>query len=429
MTQEEFDTLPIDRVISERILPALRRQDAHDRWIQLMLDFTGGPRAHDREGFVLEEATNWQRAQILVAAGLSFNEGREYALRSGSAASRDFNARVLRKRPASDETLTNFIEGNGITGALRIPMITMHTTGDWQVPVDQQQVLRRAVDAAGKSELLVQRIVRAPEHCAFLDSEWEQGLQDLVAWVEGGHTPDGEDVLVDDLRALGGTFTRAPRLGSAEADAIDGADERVTVRGSMTLDGQPLEFAFVWAEIVDGGLRRLCAFGGPGPAGGRYERVLVSDREVGGCGAPGRRIRIAASTGRALYFSRQMAEWPAAGGSITLDVDFTATDNGRPEDDVTPIYGSVYGADGRRLPPGTKVEAYIGDTLCGTTALPPAVLVFQNPDTYDVLVAGPQAVPGCARDANITFRVNGEPVEQTAVNKLGGGIRLDLVVE
>jgi hypothetical protein len=274
----------------------------------------------------------------------------------------------------------------------------------------------------------VQRIVREPAHCAFLDSEWEQGLEDLIAWVEHGTKPDGEDVLVDDLTQSGAKFTRAPRLGSPDAWTVEGAEERVTVSGRLTLNGSPLMFAFVWAEVVDGGLRRLCAFDGASPsADGQYARVVVSEREVAGCGAAGRRIRIAAATGDKVYFSPESVEWPAAGGAVELDVDFTDGDAGRAADNVTPIFGSVLDAAGKRLPSGTRVEAYIGDTLCGVGALPASVLVFQNPDVFDLLVASPEAVSGCERDGVITFRVDGRAVEQTATNDLGDGTQLDLI--
>jgi pimeloyl-ACP methyl ester carboxylesterase len=201
VTQDEFDTLPLDQIINDRIRPALEEPAAYDEWVRLLLDMTGGERAHDREGFALEIDTNWERAEILVATGLSYNAGREYELGAlAGVTSVDFNARVVRKQPAREEQLTNFNLGNELSGDLQIPMLTMHTTGDWQVPIDQQQTLRRLVDAAGKGNMLVQRVVREPRHCGFRVRQWERGLEDLIAWVEGGKKPAGEDVLVDDLR-------------------------------------------------------------------------------------------------------------------------------------------------------------------------------------------------------------------------------------
>ena len=45
-----------------------------------MVSLTGGPRAFDREGFRMEEETNWQRAELLVAVGLAPNRDTVYRL-------------------------------------------------------------------------------------------------------------------------------------------------------------------------------------------------------------------------------------------------------------------------------------------------------------------------------------------------------------
>ena len=38
-----------------------------------------------------------------------------------------------------------------------------------------------------------------------------------------------------------------------------------------------------------------------------------------------------------------------------------------------------------------------------------------------MIVAGPDAVPACSKDALLNFRVNGTPVAQTAINTLQPG--------
>ena len=63
----------IERLIRERIRPALRDPILHKRWEDIMLDLTGGPRAFDREGFRVEENTDWRRVELAVAAGLALN--------------------------------------------------------------------------------------------------------------------------------------------------------------------------------------------------------------------------------------------------------------------------------------------------------------------------------------------------------------------
>jgi len=103
------------------------------------------------------------------------------------------------------------------TGDLKIPMLTMHTLGDLFVPFLMEQVYAQRVAAHGASSLLVQRATRDFGHCSFTPYEFAQGFMDLVAWVEFGVKPAGDDVL--DAAAVahpdfGCTFTDkvSPRL-------------------------------------------------------------------------------------------------------------------------------------------------------------------------------------------------------------------------
>ncbi len=125
--------------------------------------------------------------------------------------SEEFNAAAI--RASGNEALETFTAGQNITGEIKMPLLTVHTTGDFFVPISQQQVLRRMAEAAGAGDLLVQRSVRAPEHCGFANEEWEASLEALIAWVEDGVVPAGEDLLADDLSDIGGEFTLTPRQG------------------------------------------------------------------------------------------------------------------------------------------------------------------------------------------------------------------------
>ena len=93
------------------------------------------------------------------------------------------------------------------TGRLQAPLLTLHTTGDHFVPFSLEQSYRRAVDAAGAGDLLVQRAVRRPDHCQFTAAELERGFSDLVTWVEQGVKPAGDDLRNADLRDVGRQFT------------------------------------------------------------------------------------------------------------------------------------------------------------------------------------------------------------------------------
>ena len=92
------------------------------------------------------------------------------------------------------------------SGNIRVPMLTLHTTGDPLVPIFMEANYRRKVDAAGKGELLVQRAVRRPGHCQFSAAEQMRAFDDLSTWVAGGARPAGED-LTGDLSDVGRAFT------------------------------------------------------------------------------------------------------------------------------------------------------------------------------------------------------------------------------
>jgi hypothetical protein len=93
------------------------------------------------------------------------------------------------------------------TGRIKVPLITVHETGDAWVPLSLEQSYRRRTIAAGTANLLVQRVVRGPGHCATDGVTLRQTFDDLVAWIERGAKPDGEDVLAPDLTRIGLKWT------------------------------------------------------------------------------------------------------------------------------------------------------------------------------------------------------------------------------
>ncbi len=120
----------------------------------------------------------------------------------------ELNARVRRVRPAKDarSPTVNPVYAER-TGRLTVPLITLHETGDAWVPLSLEQSYRRRTIAAGTGHLLVQRVMRAPSHCAFDGETRERAFDDLVAWIERGVRPQGEDVLAPDLSRIGLKWT------------------------------------------------------------------------------------------------------------------------------------------------------------------------------------------------------------------------------
>jgi hypothetical protein len=400
VTQAELDTAPsIGELIEGRILPALAEPRAHERFEDLIIGLTGGPRAFDREGIHLEEETNWRRAGIQVGTGL--------------VPRRDphpLGPEAVRLR-TDDSALRRFTEGMEVTGELRLPLLTLHTTGDGQVPIGQVQALQRRVTAAGAGDRLVPRVVEDPGHCGFTTGEQEAALADLVEWVEHGRRPAGTDVAVDDLRDLDRTFAQLPRAGTPGADEVPGAGERVVLRGRGRLDGAPFDARFTGAVIVREGLSAACQYTLQPIVGGRFELTVLADEEASGCGRPGSEILLWTFVDDERLFATEALPWPG-GGRTDVEVDWAS---GAPQGAaaVTTDYnGELYGRDGRRVPPGTQVEARVGRTRCGVAS----TRRTGSFEGYVLTVAGPDAVSGCRTGAPLTFLIDGRHAVETAVN-------------
>jgi len=104
------------------------------------------------------------------------------------------NATVERyeRTPDANAYLSHYFEP---TGELEVPVVTLHAQWDPIVPVFHEEAYRQIVDAAGASDLLVQRIVPYYGHCQFADDDPAsvdvvvQAFADLVNWVENGIKP------------------------------------------------------------------------------------------------------------------------------------------------------------------------------------------------------------------------------------------------
>ena len=120
----------------------------------------------------------------------------------------ELNARVRRIHPVKDarSPAANAVYAEP-TGRLTVPLLTLHETGDAWVPLSLEQSYKRRTIAAGTDHLLVQRVVRGPSHCAVDGDTRRQAFDDLVAWIERGVRPDGEDVLAPDLSRVGLKWT------------------------------------------------------------------------------------------------------------------------------------------------------------------------------------------------------------------------------
>jgi len=416
--QADYDhAANVSDLVNSRIRPALRDPAEHLKFEDLYIQLSGGPRAFDREGFRMEENTNWSRAAITVGAGLVDNHDTTYPDPA-------FNRGAIRLR-TNAEARRAFLAGNETTGNLQIPLLTLHSTGDGQVPINQAQIYQREVDAAGKSDLMVQRVIRDPGHCGFNDEEIATNFEALVAWVEHGTRPQGTNVMVDDLNHLDHTYEIVPRPESPDDtnNAVPGASDRATLSGAATLDGRPFDAQYMGVVVIrPDGLVTACQLTLPTIANGRYEIGVLADAEGAGCGAPGARVVPWTFAKNEIIHSMNAVPWPGNGQRATANLTFAsaAPDGAKPP--LTQFSGDIYNATGDALSGGTKVEAFVGDTLCGV-----ASTRYTGSFTgYILSVVGPTSVAGCAKGAPLQLRVDGKPVAKTATNDLKSHESFDL---
>jgi len=200
--------------VSELWLPALGEPGRYtlqgQRFDSVVKHLFGGDLPLRLEGLrqrYVRRMTLFPRTQMLGQAGSTLHV--RYRIDSGLGVDEDeLNRKIRRFAPVagtrSRETNPVFAEP---TGRLTVPVLTLHETGDAEAPFSLEQAYRRRTLAAGTSHLLVQRAIRWPGHCGIDGEVREQAFDDLVAWIERGVKPAGDDVLAADPSKLGLRWT------------------------------------------------------------------------------------------------------------------------------------------------------------------------------------------------------------------------------
>jgi pimeloyl-ACP methyl ester carboxylesterase len=192
--------------LQQQVLPALGGSPdalttSGRRYKSATINLTGGHRPYAEEGFADRYLANLS-AGIGPIVGQTFKEKAatnaddRYHVDPGLGVDdAALNAGV--GRIAADPSARSFdahYEFTRFKGTLKVPLLTLHDTGDFFVPIALEQQYRATVDAAGASAMLVQRAVRRFKHCDFTATERVRAWNDLVAWVTTGVRPEGEDL-------------------------------------------------------------------------------------------------------------------------------------------------------------------------------------------------------------------------------------------
>lgn len=200
-----------------------------ERLVAIARNLTGGQRPIFEYGFasVLQNivlSTGGSEGDIngILALNGYGNENQVYRWTTDpepTAEEAEFNDRIARVSADPD---ANPLRDDGvrwiplINGEFDVPVLTMHTLGDFYVPFRHQQLYRERAEEHGNEGLLVQRAIRAPGHCDFAEEEIDEAITDWLLWVNGAPKPDGDDVM--DAVAVadpdyGCTFTNPQREG------------------------------------------------------------------------------------------------------------------------------------------------------------------------------------------------------------------------
>ncbi|MFE2546583.1 hypothetical protein [Actinacidiphila glaucinigra] len=81
-----------------------------------------------------------------------------------------------------------------VTGAVSIPVLTVHAIDDPTAFVEHEAAYRASLEGAHRERLLVQNFTRESEHSELSSSEYAAAMRSLATWVRTGHRPTPRSV-------------------------------------------------------------------------------------------------------------------------------------------------------------------------------------------------------------------------------------------
>jgi pimeloyl-ACP methyl ester carboxylesterase len=111
-------------------------------------------------------------------------------------------------RISANPDSVEYLEHNIIfNGQIQIPVLTLHTTGDGLVVVENESAYRHVVDEAGNERFLRRTFVSRAGHCSFTPAETITAAQNLIERLDTGKWPQLDDsVLNGEAGALGSSL-------------------------------------------------------------------------------------------------------------------------------------------------------------------------------------------------------------------------------
>ena len=207
---------------------------------------------------------------------------------------------------------------------------------------------------------------------------------------------------------------------STSPSTVHTARRQATFNGVALLDGRRFDAAFIGSVVLEHGLVTPCNVTIPAITGGRFTIDVYSADASVGCGRSAAKVVFWTYVNNRKLFATNGIEW-ASGGASNLTIPFSASRPLGATPSVLELSGGAYTADGNLVNAGARVDAYIGDTLCGV-----ASVRHGDFNGYILHVIGPDSRPGCQADGLITFRIDGRRVSKTIRRNAVAPRQLDL---
>ena len=180
------------------------------------------------------------RAELEKRAGgnPSWNTGVDYGKAFAAAPSRpevealyqqaglDLSSDLVRiqaaPRISADPAAVDYLDNNiSFNGSLAVPVLTLHTTGDGLVVVENEAAYADAVGAAHNEGMLRQLYVHRANHCIFTPAEQIAAFQVLFARLDSGTWPATDAAALNDrATALGARYNGGSLPGSASPISV-----------------------------------------------------------------------------------------------------------------------------------------------------------------------------------------------------------------
>ncbi len=205
------------------------------KWYSAVQNFTGGPRPLFAQG--LAYGGSFPGGSLTTFGGDGTVTGiltknvvdttaYTYVIDGDAAGSATLNTSTQKLTAVAD---ANRLRRDGlrwipkVNGQFKIPVVSIHTLGDWFVFFAMEQEYAKRAKANGNDGMLVQRAIRGASHCDFTIAEQVKAFSDMIAWESTGTAPDGDDVLT-------AATVADPAYGCTFTDNTIGVDDSSTTK-------------------------------------------------------------------------------------------------------------------------------------------------------------------------------------------------------